>query len=381
MTPSAARAPAAGQPDGDSRGDENGEDGKHASHPESGSNPRHTRILVERFGGRLGARPERLVEAPRPLLGGAHRAEIPAQEPDRQRQGKGEDRVETVGDRPQEHRVPVLRIVDQFEALVDQAHLVADPRGDDDGAGHRGGPGVGEEGQLLAGDAKTVGDGTHQVAPDDHVRVVVEEDDQRGHHGAHLAAPGGAGEARDELGEAPRPAAPREDAGETAEHHAEDDDVGAVAVGDRTDDVAASHLEESRERIEVEQQGAADPDSGHQGQDHLPEQDGEQDGEDRGSERPDSRNGPGPRGPAGAAVLGRDLEPSAVLDPDVRKDDGAVAPARRRTGFVHTAETRRSRIPGERISRLRLRGDDDLERDTGEHHPGRLERKRGEGSR
>ena len=317
------------QPDRDSRGDEDGQDGKHASHPESGRNPFYPRVLVERLGGRLGARTKRLIEAPRPLLGDPHRAEIPPQEPDREREGKREDGIEPVRDGPQEHRVPVLRIVDQFEPLVDQAHFVADPGGDDDGARHRGRSGIGQECQFLAGDPQTVGDGPHQVAADDHVRVVVEKDDERGHHGAHLAAPRSAGEARDELGETPRPATPREDPGEAAEHHAENDDVGAVAVGDRADDVAAAHLEESGERIEVEEQGAPDPDARYQGEDHLTEEDREQDREHGWCERPDARDGSGSRGSPRGAVRRRDLEPPAVLDPDVRKDDGAVAPARR----------------------------------------------------
>ena len=153
--------------------------------------------------------------------------------------------------------------------------------------------------------------------------------------------------------------------------------MGAVAVGDRADDVAASNLEEAGQRIEVQEQGAPDPDARHEGEDYLTEKDRQQDREDRRGERPDARNGPGSRGPAGIAVLGRDLEPSAALNKDTRKDDGAVAAMRRGASLVHAAETRRSPIPGERVSRFRLRGDDDLERDAGEHHPRCFDRKRG----
>ncbi|MCY4060683.1 MAG: hypothetical protein OXG44_22125, partial [Gammaproteobacteria bacterium] len=95
--------------------------------------------------------------------------------------------------------------------------------------------------------------------------------------------------------------------------------MGAVAVGDRADDVAASHLEEAGQRIEVQEQGAPDPDARYQGEDYLTEEDRQQDREDRWGERPDARNGPGSRSPAGIAVLGRDLEPSAALNKDTRK--------------------------------------------------------------
>ena len=152
-------------------------------------------------------------------FGRAHGSEVATGDRDGGHETEGQDRVEVVGEGIEEH--PVGAGFDfgyLADGGIDEAELQPDPRADQGERRHRGGGAVNEIGEFRPRNPERVGDGSHGLADDKRIRVIVEEERDAHAEGRQLAAAHGARPRRDESHDAVDAAVARNDPDQAAEH-------------------------------------------------------------------------------------------------------------------------------------------------------------------
>ena len=157
------------------------------------------------------------------------------------------------------------------ELIGDVADLDSDPRRDQREARDGRGGGVDEERELLAADAKAIGDRTHRGTDQERVGVVIEEHEQSEEPGRELSAAAARCIGAHPRSEALGATALRHQAEHPAEQQAEDQDRRVSAIGDRVDDVRVEQAGERSHERQVRNQKRAEPDPEDQRHQHVTE--------------------------------------------------------------------------------------------------------------
>ena len=220
------------------------------------------------------------------LLGLAHGAEVEAAHADHDDHDQGEEGVEIVGG--WWRRRPRSR--SQSAGGLEVAAHCRRPAGDGGDDADGGGGGVDDVGQLGAGDAEAVRDGTHDRAHGEAVEIVVDEDEDPkaggGEHGRATALDVAGGP----FAVGPRAAGHGDDVDQRPQQGAEEDDV-EVQLADHDGKSRFHGFDQQRTGTGADgvDDGPAEDAQEERGDDFLGQQ-GQGDGDDGGQQRQPARS-------------------------------------------------------------------------------------------